>query len=241
VIAQALADARLEPHDVDAVEGHGTGTTLGDPIEIDALHTAYGRHRRPGQPPLHLGSLKSNLGHTQAAAGIGGLIKMVLALRHETLPATLHIDRPTPNADWPGTISLLTGPRPWPRTPGHQRRAAVSAFGISGTNAHVVIEEATEATDGEATDGGGDAPAGPVAWPLSAASEAALRDQARRLHTHLTAHHPDAAPADIAAALAHTRARLPHRAAVTGTTPTELLTALDALARGELPHGAATG
>ncbi|WP_326598972.1 type I polyketide synthase [Streptomyces sp. NBC_01803] len=238
VITQALTDARLKPRDIDAVEGHGTGTTLGDPIEIDALHTAYGQHREPGQPPLHLGSLKSNIGHSQAAAGIGGLIKMLMALRHETLPATLHVDRPTGNADWPGTVSLLTEPRPWPRTPDHARRAAISAFGVGGTNAHVIVEEPPGAADEPAPD---DAKAGPVAWTLSAKSEAALRDQARRLHTHLTTHHPDAAPADIATALAHTRTHHPHRAAVTGETADELLAALDTFARDELPPGAFTG
>ncbi|QKV96341.1 SDR family NAD(P)-dependent oxidoreductase [Streptomyces sp. NA02950] len=228
VITAALADAGLTPADIDAVEGHGTGTTLGDPIEIAALASAYGEGRAADRP-LRLGSLKSNMGHAQAAAGVGGLIKMVQALRHGVLPRTLHVDRPTDKADWSaGPVSLLTEPVEWPR--GERiRRAGVSAFGVGGTNAHVIVEEAP-------SDELADRPpefTGPVPWLLSATSPAALREQARRLHTHLSGpEHTDTSPGRVGHALALGRARFDHRAVVVGERREELLTALDALARG---------
>ncbi|MEV6766584.1 SDR family NAD(P)-dependent oxidoreductase [Streptomyces sp. NPDC051105] len=246
VVRQALAAAGLRPGDIDAVEGHGTGTKLGDPIEIDSLTAVFAEDRPAGQP-LRLGSLKSNIGHSQAAAGVGGIIKMIEALRHEVLPRTLHVDEPTPRADWTsGAVSLLTESTPWPRG-ARVRRAGVSAFGVGGTNAHVLVEEppADDPTAGHpgdgGTSGGGAVGVLPVVpWVLSAKTPGALREQAHRLHTRLTAL-PDASPAEVGAALALTRARFDHRAAAVGATRDELLGVVAALARGESPEGTALG
>ncbi|MFI6039948.1 type I polyketide synthase, partial [Streptomyces sp. NPDC051315] len=237
VIRQALASAGLSPADVDAVEAHGTGTALGDPIEAQAVLAAYGQDR-PEDRPLWLGSAKSNLGHTQAAAGAVGLIKMVLALRENTLPRTLHAERPSSRVDWTaGHVRLLTEPVAWPAGD-RMRRAGVSAFGVSGTNAHVIVAEppAPPAVPARRADRADRA----VTWPLSAGGPAALRDQAARLLAHLEAR-PDLHPADVAHALAFTRAPLEHRAVVTGTGRDALLTALAAFAEGGNPPGAVTG
>ncbi|KUJ66293.1 hypothetical protein ACZ90_38470 [Streptomyces albus subsp. albus] len=239
LIAQALAASGLTPSEVDAVEAHGTGTPLGDPIEAQALMEAYGRHRTPDRP-LWLGSLKSNIGHTQAAAGIAGVIKTVLALRNGRLPRTLHVDRPSPHIDWsPGTVRLLTEARAWPET-GRPRRAAVSSFGVSGTNAHAVLEQApvvgaplSRQAGGQPEAARGAAPsAGVLPWVLSAKSEAGLRAQARRLRAHLLAR-PEALPVDIGHSLVASRALFDHRAVVLGADREALLEALAALDAGE--------
>nr|WP_229397825.1 type I polyketide synthase [Micromonospora okii] len=226
VIRQALANAGLTAGEVDVVEAHGTGTTLGDPIEAQALIATYGQDR-PVDRPLWLGSVKSNIGHTQAAAGVAGVIKMVLAMRHGVLPPTLHVDAPTPHVDWSaGAVALLTESSPWPET-GGPRRAGVSAFGVSGTNAHAIIEQADPADAPPARPAGTPAPAGP--WIVSARSAPALAGQARRLLDHLAAH-PDLRPADVAYSLLTTRAALPHRAAVTGADADALRAGLRAVA-----------
>ncbi|MFG3282503.1 type I polyketide synthase [Streptomyces sp. NPDC048111] len=230
VIRQALDRAGLGPADVDVVEAHGTGTRLGDPIEAQALLDTYGQER-PAQRPLLLGSLKSNLGHTQAAAGVGGVIKMVMALRAGLAPKTLHIDEPTPHVDWSaGAVELLTEARPWPET-GRPRRAAVSSFGISGTNAHLILEQAPDAADPAPPADAGRPPGALAALVLSARSEQALRAQATRLADRLTT---DQAPAvtDVAHSLAVTRAGFEHRAVVVGAAREELAAALAAVATG---------
>ena len=198
VLREALASARLAPGEVDAVEAHGTGTTLGDPIEARSLLAVYGQDR---DQPLQLGSLKSNLGHTQAAAGVAGVIKMVQAMRHGVLPRTLHVDRPSSRVDWSaGAVSLLSAELPWARG-GRPRRAGVSAFGMSGTNAHVIIEE--PAVPAEAP-----VPTGPaVPWVVSAATPEALNEVVARVGEAPA----DARPIDVAYTLAVGRAALPWR------------------------------
>ncbi|MGW9434443.1 CurL C-terminal domain-containing protein, partial [Streptomyces decoyicus] len=267
VIRAALANAGLDAHEVDAVEAHGTGTSLGDPIEAQALLATYGQERAADRP-LWLGSVKSNIGHTQAAAGIAGVIKMVLALQKGVLPRTLHVTEPSSHVDWSaGEVRLLTRAVEWPQCE-LPRRAAVSSFGLSGTNAHVVLEQ-YGAVDGgpegavelggaapadaapadavpadaasaeavlvdavRAADEGADDPAGPVIWPLSARSAAALRDQAKRLRAHLT-DRPDLPVRDIGYSLATTRAAFDHRAALVAEDRAAFLKGLAALARGE--------
>jgi acyl transferase domain-containing protein/acyl carrier protein len=226
VIEAALASAALTPADVDVVEGHGTGTALGDPIEAQALLATYGADRQPGQP-LWLGSIKSNFGHTQAAAGVAGVMKMVMALRHGMMPRTLHVDEPSDQVDWSaGDVRLLTEAREWPVN-GHPRRAAVSSFGISGTNAHVIIEEAP------AADAPVEASASEVVvpWVLSAKTPAALAAQAERLMSFVDTSVDGVL--DIGFSLATSRAVFDHRAVVVGVDRAELMAGLGVLAASE--------
>ncbi|MEU4366853.1 type I polyketide synthase [Micromonospora chersina] len=242
VISQALTAARLSTADVDVIEAHGTGTTLGDPIEAQALLATYGQDRG-GAGPVLLGSVKSNIGHAQAAAGVAGVIKMVLAIRHGLVPATLHAAEPSPHIDWSaGAVELVTEARPWPAVD-RPRRAAVSSFGISGTNAHVIIEQADEpAEPAPAVPTAGLVDAGVTVWPVSARSRGALAGQAARLAAHLRAR-PAPDPATVAWSLVRTRSAFPQRAAVVGSSAEDLLAGLDALVAGTPAPGvvSATG
>ena len=260
VILQALANAGLEPQEIDVVEAHGTGTALGDPIEAQALLATYGRDR-PGDAPLWLGSIKSNIGHPIAAAGVAGVIKMVMAMRHGRLPRTLHVQRPNSQIDWSsGGVALLTEEQPW-QPNGRPRRTGISSFAVSGTNAHVILEEAPHSepvrsvpeapADGEAARGIADdradaagenglAAVGALPWVLSARGAPALRDQARRLR-EAVAGDPGLSAEDVGRSLT-ARAALEHRAVLLGGDREELCERLGTLAaeapRVNLPNGA---
>jgi pimaricinolide synthase PimS1 len=243
LIRQALASARVEPREVDVVEGHGTGTTLGDPIEVGALLATYGQDR---EAPLLLGSVKSNIGHSLAAAGVAGVIKMVEALRHGVLPRTIHVDRPSTNVDWSaGAVELLTENREW-AVAGRPRRAGVSSFGATGTIAHLILEEAPSPASAPGRDGGEDADAsavalpGLLALPLSAKTEPALREAAANLAAHLR-ESPELDLGDVGFSLATTRPAFERRAVVVGAERGELLDRLDGLGRGESPAGTVAG
>jgi acyl transferase domain-containing protein/acyl carrier protein len=247
VIRQALADAQLSTSDVDAVEAHGTGTRLGDPIEAQALLATYGQDRAE---PLWLGSIKSNLGHTQAAAGVAGVIKMIEAMRHGVLPMTLHVDEPSSEVDWDsGAVELLTESRSWQAD--RPRRAAVSSFGISGTNAHVILEAAPESPEGAPRDAqrpeghpqDTERPEGAlqgmavVPWVLSAATAEALPAQAARLRAFVDAR-PELSAVEVGRSLVTTRAALRCRTVVVGRDRDELVAQLAGVVAAPAPsHG----
>ncbi|HEY3140442.1 MAG TPA: beta-ketoacyl synthase N-terminal-like domain-containing protein, partial [Acidimicrobiales bacterium] len=239
VIRRALADAGLLPSEVDVVEAHGTGTVLGDPIEAEAILATYGQDR---DGPLWLGSVKSNLGHTQAAAGVAGVIKMLMAMRHGVLPATLHAEEPTPHVDWStGQVDLLTKPHPW-NTPDRPLRAGISSFGISGTNAHVILEAAELApeTRGQPRVSGASSSlvTRPVPLLLSGASPGALPPQADRLTATLET---SADLVDVGWSLQKSRAALDHRAVVLADDRTAAVAGLEALAAGRRTAHSITG
>ncbi|MGC7102970.1 type I polyketide synthase [Amycolatopsis lurida] len=229
VIRRALADAGLEPSDVDVVEAHGTGTPLGDPIEARAVLATYGENR---ETPLWLGSVKSNIGHAQAAAGIAGVLKMVLAMRHGTVPRTLHADEPTEHVEW-GRVRLAAEPGPWPEA-GRPRRAGVSSFGISGTNAHVILEQPEPSPERAAPEHGW------MPWVLSARNADSLRDQARNLLDRIVA--DDTLPVlDVAHSLVTGRSVFEHRAVIIGRDRDDLVRGLTAISRDEPATGVVTG
>jgi acyl transferase domain-containing protein len=239
VIEKALANARIDAADIDAVEAHGTGTALGDPVEANAIMATYGGCRA-ARRPLWLGSLKSNIGHAQAAGGVGSVIKMVLGMSHGVLPPTLHAQVATPHVDWSsGAVRLLTAARPWPAGAGRPRRAAVSSFGISGTNAHLIVEQAAD-QDTADQDTAEPAESPRPVWLLSGRSAQALRAQAVRLGRRVR-DRPELSVPDLAHSLAVTRACWEHRAALLGAGRTELLDQLDALAALREHPGLVTG
>nr|WP_194238606.1 non-ribosomal peptide synthetase/type I polyketide synthase [Streptomyces spongiae] len=234
VVRQALANAGVSASDVDVVEAHGTGTTLGDPIEAQALLATYGQDRSDDKP-LWLGSLKSNIGHAAAAAGVGGVIKMVMALRHGMLPRTLHVDAPSPHVDWSaGAVRLLTESCPWPEDDARPRRAGVSGFGVGGTNVHVILEQAPTAQEDApvavtSTDG---ARPPAVPWVLSGRTPGALREQAAQLASRVAS---DATldPVDVGHSLLSTRAVFKERAVVIAGDRQGFLDGLAALSDGD--------
>ncbi|WP_346074562.1 ketoacyl-synthetase C-terminal extension domain-containing protein, partial [Streptomyces thermogriseus] len=241
VIRDALAASRLTPADIDAIEAHGTGTPLGDPIEAGALAEVFGPDRDTDRP-VYLGSSKSNIGHTQAAAGVVGVIKMVLALQHQMLPKTLYADEPSPHIAWEGSgLKLLDEARPWPREAGRVRRAGVSSFGLSGTNAHVVLEEppvrkSTEAapddTPGDGATRSGIAEGGPVPLVVSGRDVGALRAQAGRWAEWLAGCGDAVSLVDVAATAVWGRSQFEHRGWVTASSVGEAVAGLRVLAAG---------
>ncbi|MYS62523.1 type I polyketide synthase [Streptomyces sp. SID5468] len=224
VIGQALADAGLAPQDIQLVEAHGTATRLGDPIEVNAIHATYGQGER--EEPVWLGSFKSNIGHSMAAAGVGGVIKCLTAMRAAEMPRTVHVDGPlNSHVDWSGAVEVLRENRPWPTRAG-VRRCAVSSFGVSGTNSHVILESWEE--DAEEA-GPADAPAGrPAVLKLSAKTPTALRAYAEAVATQLESGTDSVAA--VERALLFEREDFDHRAVVSGGGRAELTEALRAFA-----------
>ncbi|EHD23259.1 MULTISPECIES: type I polyketide synthase [Brenneria] len=227
VIRHALANAGLKSQDVDVVEAHGTGTRLGDPIEANALMATYGRQRSAEQPLL-LGSIKSNIGHTQAAAGVAGLIKMLMAFRHNMLPRSLHITEPSHEVDWSsGAIKLLSASQPWPQVGDRPYRAAISSFGVSGTNSHLIVEQPPRDPIDHANAVAVSAPQ-EMLWPIAAKTDTALRKKAAQLREYLASNH-EIDPINVGYSLGISRSQFPYRAAVRGQSKEALVKGLQAL------------
>ncbi|MGW4490333.1 SDR family NAD(P)-dependent oxidoreductase [Amycolatopsis sp. NPDC004368] len=230
VIRAALSASDLSAADVDVIEAHGTGTTLGDPIEAQALLATYGKDR-PADRPVLVGSVKSNIGHTQGAAGVAGVIKMVMAMQHGVVPASLHVGETSRHVDWSaGEMQVVGAKTEWPET-GHPRRAGVSSFGVSGTNAHVILEQAPDIVAKETGRKPGPTAGQVVPWIISARSEAGLRDQAVRLAGYV-GQRPELGVAEVGSGLAGARSVFEHRAVVVGRERDELIEGLSALAQG---------
>ncbi|PFH58252.1 hypothetical protein XA68_13985 [Ophiocordyceps unilateralis] len=229
LIRTTLAVSGLEPGDIDYLEAHGTGTELGDPIEAAALADVFGGCRR--SKPLWVGSSKSNVGHTQAAAGLIGLLKVVLAMQYEALPPTLHITEPTPAVDWQGAgMALVREKQPWLPRDGRPRRAGVSAFGIGGTNAHILIEEAPRAMTRDTDLAKSSSPLPPtLPFLISATSDASLVAQADKLCKYISA--TDGSLEDIAYSLATTRNHFKRRLVMTAEKRPQLLEKLAGIAQ----------
>ncbi|KAL3254525.1 hypothetical protein ABHI18_008905 [Aspergillus niger] len=232
VVRAALAAARLKPYDIDYVEAHGTGTRLGDPVEASALAEVFSSSRDDITGPLRIGSSKSNIAHTQAAAGLAGLIKVALAMQHTMLPQTLHSSQPSPLIDWVGgKLQLLQRPMAWlPRTndPTAPRRAGINSFGLSGTNAHAIIEEPPRAhsnANGADDDDNDDNARLPLPLPflLSAYTSEALRQQAQKLCNHLSSATAQTKLSDVSYSLATTRTHFPRRIILAAQDKTELM------------------
>lgn len=233
IIQQALRNAKVDPAAVSAVEAHGTGTALGDPIEIEALTEVFGA-AGPDRRPIMLSSVKTNIGHLEAAAGIAGLIKVVLSLRHETIPAHLHFQTLNPNASLAGSrLVIPTRSCPWPRSE-QPRIATVSSFGWSGTNGCLVLEEAPTTEAVRATDGDGEA----ELLPISARSPQALRALAMAYQSMLST--TEASLRELCWTASMRRSHHPFRASVTGSTKTELASRLAAFAAEPFSADAAT-
>ena len=230
LIRTALAAARLQPDDIDYIEAHGTGTKLGDPIEATALAEVFGPSRANVET-LWIGAAKSNIGHTQAAAGLTGLLKVTLAMQHSTLPQTMHVTKPTPAVDWEGAnMAPVMNKQPWRSHGSRLRRAGISAFGIGGTNSHVIIEEPPRRSS--VVDKVGSVVRLPSTMPflLSGDTEAALLHQVKKLHRHCSRSITDnASLSDVAYSLATTRTHFRKRLVVLAKDKLELLDKLDSI------------
>nr|AQV04237.1 SwnK-like protein 1 [Slafractonia leguminicola] len=232
LIRSALAASGLAPADVSYLEAHGTGTKLGDPIEGVALAGVFGRSQAARSGPLWIGSAKSNIGHTQAAAGLAGMLKVILAMHNDKLPRTLYADNPTPAIDWKSSnMALVQETQPWLPQDGQPRRAGISAFGIGGTNAHVIVEEPPLHNEHSNTSS--------VALPselpflLSAQTEAALCQQAEKLQYYIRSTRKDGQHrlGEVAYSLATTRSHFRQRLVLMAKDKAELLQKLETVAR----------